>query len=48
MGSGVTSDGDDLMLDDAIESGLNDAVKDNDSRFPPEFRLSKSRRKKSD
>ncbi|MBV8348275.1 MAG: enoyl-CoA hydratase/isomerase family protein, partial [Mycolicibacterium sp.] len=44
MGSGVTSDGDDLMLDDAIESGLSGAVKDNDSRFPPEFRLSKSSR----
>ena len=48
MGSGVTSDGDDLMLDDAIDSGLSGAVKDNDSRFPPEFRLSKSSRKKDD
>ncbi|GBE67575.1 enoyl-CoA hydratase [Mycobacterium sp. MFM001] len=47
MGSGVTPDGDDLMLDDAIDSGLGDAVKDNDSKFPPEFRLSKSSRKKN-
>ncbi|ORV08638.1 enoyl-CoA hydratase/isomerase family protein [Mycobacterium celatum] len=47
MGSGVTSDGDDLMLDDAIDAGLTDAVKDNDSKFPPEFRLSKSSRKKN-
>ena len=48
MGSGVTSDGDDLMLDDAIDSGLSGAVKDNDRRFPPEFRLSKSSRKTND
>jgi enoyl-CoA hydratase/carnithine racemase len=48
MGGGVTSDGDDLMLDEAIESGLSGAVKDNDSRFPPEFRLSKSSREKDD
>jgi enoyl-CoA hydratase/carnithine racemase len=48
MGSGVTSDGDDLMLDDAIDNGLSGAVKDNDSRFPPEFRLSKSSRKNID
>jgi enoyl-CoA hydratase/carnithine racemase len=47
MGSGVTADGDDLMLDDAIDAGLNNAVKDNDSRFPPEFRLSKSSRNSS-
>ncbi|OBJ30525.1 enoyl-CoA hydratase/isomerase family protein [Mycolicibacter virginiensis] len=46
MGSGVAPDADDLMLDDAIESGLSGAVKDNDSKFPPEFRLSKSSRNK--
>jgi enoyl-CoA hydratase/carnithine racemase len=46
MGSGVAADTDDLMLDDAIDSGLNNAVKDNDNRFPPDFRLSKSSRKK--
>ncbi|BBZ24422.1 enoyl-CoA hydratase/isomerase family protein [Mycolicibacter hiberniae] len=44
MGSGVAPDVDDLMIDDAIESGLSGAVKDNDSRFPPDFRLSKSSR----
>jgi enoyl-CoA hydratase len=42
----VRADADDLMLDDAIAHGLGDAVKDNDSRFPPEWRLSKSARKK--
>lgn len=46
MGSGVAPDTDDLMLDDAIDSGLNNAVKDNDARFPPDFRLSKSSRDK--
>lgn len=46
MGSAVAADGDALMFDDAIDSGLTDAVKDNDSKFPPELRLSKSGRKK--
>lgn len=44
MGSGVRADSDDLMLDDAIEQGLGAAVKDYDSRFPPEWRLSKKQR----
>jgi hypothetical protein len=44
MGSGVMSDGNELMMEDAIESGLADAVNDNDSKFPPDFRLSKSNR----
>jgi len=44
MGSGVAPDDDDLMLDDAIDSGLSGAVKDNDAKFPPDFRLSKSSR----
>jgi hypothetical protein len=35
------------MLGDAIDSGLTDAVKDKDSKFPPDFRLSKSRRAKN-
>jgi enoyl-CoA hydratase/carnithine racemase len=48
MGSAVAPDGDDLMLGDAIDSGLADAVKDNDSKFPPDFRLSKSGRAKKD
>ena len=33
------------MLGDAIDAGLTDAVKDNDSKFPPEWRLSKKNRK---
>jgi enoyl-CoA hydratase/carnithine racemase len=44
MGTGVAPYADDLMLDDAIDGGLNNAVKDNDARFPPDFRLGKSSR----
>ncbi len=39
-------DTDDFDVDEAIDSGLADAVNDNDSKFPPDFRLSKSNRKK--
>jgi enoyl-CoA hydratase/carnithine racemase len=47
MGSGVTNDdSDDLDMHEAIDGGLADAVNDNDSKFPPDFRLSKSNRKK--
>ncbi len=50
MGGGVRPDGnDDFMLDSifdgAIEQSLGDAVKDNDGKFPPEWRLSKKGRK---
>ncbi len=48
MGGAVTADGDSLMLDDALDSGLSDAVNDNDRKFPPDFRLSKSSRKQDD
>jgi enoyl-CoA hydratase/carnithine racemase len=48
MGSAVRPDGDDMMLGDAIVSGLADSVRDNDARFPPDFRLSKSGRAKQD
>jgi hypothetical protein len=41
------STGDDLMLSDAIDSCLADAVKVNDAEFPPDFRLSKSGRAKN-
>src|SRR5271166_7208289 len=42
MGGRVRPDGNDLMLTDEVyDSGLNTAVKSNDSLFPPEFRLSK-------
>ena len=48
MGGLVAPDGDDMMLGDAIESGLADSVRDNDAKFPPDFRLSKSGRAKKD
>ncbi|HET9874239.1 MAG TPA: enoyl-CoA hydratase/isomerase family protein [Mycobacterium sp.] len=48
MGSGVAPDADDLMLGDAIDSGLNAAVKDNDAKFPPDFRLSKFSREQDE
>jgi enoyl-CoA hydratase/carnithine racemase len=47
MGSAALPDGDDMMLGDAIDSGLADAVRDNDAKFPPDFRLSKSGRAKN-
>jgi enoyl-CoA hydratase/carnithine racemase len=48
MGAGVRPDGaDELMLDDAMERGLGDAVKDNDAKFPTEWALSKKARKKA-
>jgi enoyl-CoA hydratase/carnithine racemase len=48
MGSAVRPDGDDMMLGDAIDSGLADSVRDNDAKFPPDFRLSKSGRAKEE
>jgi enoyl-CoA hydratase/carnithine racemase len=48
MGASVRPDGaDELMLDDAMERGLGDAVKDNDGKFPTEWALSKKARKKA-
>jgi len=45
MGGSVRPDADgDLMLADAMERGLGDSVKDNDGKFPPEWRLSKTGR----
>ncbi|CNJ11736.1 enoyl-CoA hydratase%2C EchA4_1 [Mycobacterium tuberculosis] len=47
LGSTVRPDAsDELTLADAMERGLGDAVKDNDDKFPPEWRLSKKARKK--
>ena len=47
MGSGVANDDtDDLDMMEAIDSGLAAAVNDNDNKFPPDFRLSKTNRKK--
>jgi len=48
MGGHIQHDEDDLNMHEAIDSGLAGAVNDNDSRFPPEFRLSKSNRNKKD
>jgi enoyl-CoA hydratase/carnithine racemase len=49
MGSGVQNDdAHDLDMNEAISSGLAAAVNDNDSKFPPDFRLSKKNRKKKD
>ena len=50
MGGGIRpDDNEDFMLDSifdgTIDQGLGDAVKDNDDRFPPEWRLSKKGRK---
>lgn len=46
MGGLVRPDGDDdFTLRDAIDRGLGGAVKDNDAKFPPEWRLSKKGRK---
>ena len=45
MGGSVRPDADsDLMLSDAMQRGLGDSVKDNDGKFPPEWRLSKKGR----
>lgn len=48
MGGHIHADDNDLMLDNAFDDGLNNSVKDNDSRFPPEFRLSRSGRRKAE
>ena len=41
-----TTDGGELTLgDETIDQGLTNAVKDNDSQFPPDWRLSKSGRR---
>lgn len=36
-----------LMSQETAEAGLSNVVKDNDMAYPPEWRLSKSKRKKS-
>jgi len=48
MGSRVRPDDQDLMLTSEVyKGGLNNAVKANDDALPPEFRLSKSGRKRA-
>lgn len=44
LGNSAVSDGDELMLGDAIDNGLSASVNANDLCYPPEFRLSKSNR----
>jgi enoyl-CoA hydratase len=47
LGNYVRPDNGDMVLDDEVlDRGLNNAVKDNDAQFPPDFRLSKSGRRK--
>ncbi|WP_163506529.1 enoyl-CoA hydratase/isomerase family protein [Fodinicola acaciae] len=47
LGNYARPDKDELVLDDGVfERGLNNAVKDNDAQFPPDFRLSRKGRRK--
>jgi enoyl-CoA hydratase/carnithine racemase len=49
LGRQVRPDVDDLMLDrDTYAAGVGNAVKNNDGRYPPEFRMSKSGREGSE
>ena len=51
MGGLMREDGDGraaTLRSDTMEAGLNNTVKDNDSRFPPEWRLSRSGRRKTE
>jgi enoyl-CoA hydratase/carnithine racemase len=47
LGGAAAHDEDDFDMHEALDDGLSGAVKDNDSKFPPEWRLSKSGRKKA-
>lgn len=44
LGGAAQHDPDDFLLGDAMNRGLSGAVKDNDAKFPPDWRLSKSGR----
>ncbi len=46
MGGHIQHDEEDLDMHEAIDNGLAGAVNDNDNKFPPDFRLSKSNRKR--
>ena len=48
MAEGERPSAEEIILYAAIESGLADSVRDNDARFPPDFRLSKSGRSKKE
>jgi hypothetical protein len=50
MGPSLRSDEDGAptrLTKETMDAGLNNRVKDNDSRFPPEWRLSRSGRQRS-
>jgi len=46
LGKYARPDPGDVTLDEMLDRGLTDAVKDNDGQFPPDFRLSRSGRRK--
>lgn len=46
LGGAAVRDEDEFDMHEGLGTGLAGAVKDNDSEFPPEWRLSKSGRKK--
>ncbi|WP_369031976.1 enoyl-CoA hydratase/isomerase family protein [Streptomyces adonidis] len=49
IGGIARADGNDLMLDEeTVDGGIANAVRGNDDRFPPDFRLSRSGRKRED
>ena len=49
LGGTARPDADDLSLDEeTMSAGINNAVKSNDDQFPPDFRLSKSGRRRAD
>ncbi|MGE5694259.1 MAG: enoyl-CoA hydratase/isomerase family protein [Candidatus Sericytochromatia bacterium] len=48
LGGQIRHDEDDMDMHEALDTGLAGAVNDNDSKFPPDFRLSKSNRRKRD
>jgi enoyl-CoA hydratase/carnithine racemase len=47
LGGAAARDEDEFDMHEGLDSGLAGAVKDNDSKFPPEWRLSKSGRPKA-
>jgi enoyl-CoA hydratase/carnithine racemase len=47
LGGAAARDEDEFDMHEGLDTGLAGAVKDNDSKFPPEWRLSKSGRKKA-
>ncbi|MET9491254.1 enoyl-CoA hydratase/isomerase family protein [Nocardia sp. NPDC006630] len=48
VGGYAAPDTEDMMFDQAMDRGINNAVKDNDTKFPPEWRLSKRARERKD